>query len=73
MAVEKVSGDRTHWLAGHVARPAGYHLVSYSIGQVSGVPPWLYKYRLPVKVDEHTHTHTHHILEIPLANLSFLV
>jgi hypothetical protein len=37
MAVEKVSGSRTHW-------PAGHHLVSYRLGQVSGAPPWPYKY-----------------------------
>jgi hypothetical protein len=29
--VEKVSGDRTHWLAGHVARPADHHFVSYHL------------------------------------------
>jgi hypothetical protein len=44
MAVEKVSGGRTHWLTGHVAIPADYHLVSYHLGQVGGAPPWPYKY-----------------------------
>jgi hypothetical protein len=44
MAVEKVSGGQIHWLADHVARPAGHHLVSYRLGQVSGAPPWRYKY-----------------------------
>jgi hypothetical protein len=28
-AVEKVSGGQTTWLAGHVARPVGHHMVSY--------------------------------------------
>jgi hypothetical protein len=28
---------------------------------------------IPVSVKVDTHTHTHHILEIPLAKLSFLV
>jgi hypothetical protein len=55
MAVEKVSGGRTHWLTGNVAIPADYHLVSYHLGQVGGAPPWPYKYiPLPVKVDTHT-------------------
>jgi hypothetical protein len=44
MAVEKVSGGQTHWLASHVARPAGCHLASYHLGQVSGAPQWPYKY-----------------------------
>jgi hypothetical protein len=44
MAVEKVSGGRTHWSASHMARPAGRHLVSYRFGQVGGAPPWPYKY-----------------------------
>jgi hypothetical protein len=44
MAVEKVSGGRTHWLIGHVAIPTDYHLVSYHLGQVGGAPPWPYKY-----------------------------
>jgi hypothetical protein len=69
MAVEKVGGGRTHWSADHVARSAGYHLMSYCLGQVGGVPPWPYEYPLSVKVD----THIHHILEIPLAKVSFLV
>jgi hypothetical protein len=67
MAVEKVSGGRTHWPVGHVARLADRHLVSYHLGQVAGAPPWPYKYPLPVKVD------THHIFKISLAKLSFLV
>jgi hypothetical protein len=67
MVVEKVCGGQTHWSAGHVARPAGCHLVSYHLGQVSGAPPWPYKYPLPVKVD------THNILEIALAKLPFSV
>jgi hypothetical protein len=54
MAVEKVGGGRTHWPAGHVARLVGHHLASCHLGQVSGTPPWPYKYPLPVKVDTHT-------------------
>jgi hypothetical protein len=60
MAVEKVGGVRTHWLAGHLA--------SYRLGQVSGAPPWPNKYP---STDESRHAH--HILEIPLVKLSFLV
>jgi hypothetical protein len=33
-AVEKVSGGQTTWAAGHVARPADHHLVSYRLNQV---------------------------------------
>jgi hypothetical protein len=44
MAVEKVSGDGTHWLAGHIAWPPGHHLVSDNLDQVGGAPPWPYKY-----------------------------
>jgi hypothetical protein len=53
MVVEKVSGGQTHWPAGHVARPAGCHLVSYHLGQVSGAPPWPYKYP-PTGESRHT-------------------
>jgi hypothetical protein len=56
MAVEKVSGGQTHWLADHVARPADHHLASYHLDEVGGAPPWTYKYPLPVKVNTHTHT-----------------
>jgi hypothetical protein len=31
----KVGGGRTPWLAGHVARLAGHHLVCYQLNQVS--------------------------------------
>jgi hypothetical protein len=68
MAVEKVNGGQTHWLAGHMARPAGHHLVSYCLGQVGGAPTCPYKYP-PTSESRHTH----HILDIPLARLSFLV
>jgi hypothetical protein len=44
MAVENVGGGQTPWLASHMARPVSYHLVSYSLGQVSGAPLWPYKY-----------------------------
>jgi hypothetical protein len=44
MAVERVGGGRTHWLAGHVARVAGHHLVSYHLGQVGRAPPCPRKY-----------------------------
>jgi hypothetical protein len=44
MAVEKVGGGRTHWLADHMARPAGHHLVNYYLGQVGGAPPLPYKH-----------------------------
>jgi hypothetical protein len=67
MAVDKVSGGRTHWPAGNVAQLASRLLASYGLGQVGGAPPWPNKYPLPVKVD------THHTLEIPLAKLPFLV
>jgi hypothetical protein len=57
MVLEKVSGGRTHWLAGHMARPPGHHLVSYRLGQFGGAPPWPYKYP---SIGESQHTHTLH-------------
>jgi hypothetical protein len=56
--VKKVSGGRTHWSAGHVAWLPSHHMVSYHLGQVSGAPPWPYKY--PLRVEIRTHTHTPH-------------
>jgi hypothetical protein len=69
MSVEKVSGGCSTRLADHMAWPAGQHLAPNHPLQVSGGPIHSYKYPLTVKVD----THTHHILDIPLAKLSFLV
>jgi hypothetical protein len=43
-AMKKVSGDRTTWLAAHMARPTGYHLVSYQLNQVSSPSLDPYKY-----------------------------
>jgi hypothetical protein len=68
-AVKKVGGGRTHWPASHVAWPPGHHLVSYHLDQVGGAPPRPYKYHPPTGGNQNTH----HILEIPLAKLSFLV
>jgi hypothetical protein len=67
-AVDKVGGGRTTWLAGHVARPTGHHLASYRLNQVSN--PSLDPYKYP---STDGNLNTHHILEIPLAKLSFLV
>jgi hypothetical protein len=47
MAIKKVGGGQTHWLADH-------HLASYRLGQIGGAPPLPYKYPLSVKVDTHT-------------------
>jgi hypothetical protein len=66
--VKKVGGGQTHWLAGHVAWPPGHRLVSYHLDQVGGAPPRPYKYP-PTGGNQNTH----HILEIPHANLSFLL
>jgi hypothetical protein len=68
MAVAKVGGGQTHWPASHMARPDGRHMVSYRLGQEGGALPWPYKY--PPAGESR---HPHHILEIPLAKLSFLV
>jgi hypothetical protein len=43
--VEKVGEGRTTWPAGHVARPAGHHSVSYRLNQVSN--PTLNPYKYP--------------------------
>jgi hypothetical protein len=67
-AVEKGGGSQSTWTAGHMARPAGRHMVRYHLGQVGRAPPQTYKYPLQWKSE-----HTHHYLEIPLAKLSFLV
>jgi hypothetical protein len=53
VAVVKVGGDWTHWLADQVARPAGHHLAGYHLGQVGGGPPWPYKYP-PTSESRHT-------------------
>jgi hypothetical protein len=66
-AVEKVGAGRTTWLTGHVARPVGHHLMSYRLNQVSN--PSLDPYKYP---STGGNKNTHHILQIPLAKLSFL-
>jgi hypothetical protein len=60
-AVEKVSGGRTTW-------PAGHHLVSYRLNQV--VNPSLEPYKYP---STGGNQNAHHILEILVVKLSFLV
>jgi hypothetical protein len=45
--VEEVNG-------GLSTRPAGLHLVSYHLRQVSGAPPRPYKYPLLVEIRTHT-------------------
>jgi hypothetical protein len=67
-AVEEVSGGRATWPAGHVARPADHHLASYRLNQVGN--PSLDPYKCP---STDGNQNTHHILEIPLAKLSFLI
>jgi hypothetical protein len=52
----------------HVARPTGHHLVSYQLNQVGN--PSSDPYKDP---STNGNQNTHHILEIPLAKLSFLV
>jgi hypothetical protein len=54
-AVEKVGGGQTTWLADHVAGPAGHHLVSYWLNQVSNPSLDLYKY-LSTGGNHNTHT-----------------
>jgi hypothetical protein len=68
MVVETVDGGPTTGPAGHVARLAGHHLVSYRLNQVSN--PSLDPYKYP---STGGNQNTHHILEIPLAKLPFLV
>jgi hypothetical protein len=40
---EEGGGSYSTRQAGHMARPVGQHMASYSLGQVSGAPPWPYK------------------------------
>jgi hypothetical protein len=67
-AVEKVSGGLSTRQADCMAWPVGRHLVNYRLDQVGGALPHPYKYP-PTGENENTH----HILEIPVAKLSFLV
>jgi hypothetical protein len=53
-AVEKVSGDRSTWLAVHVVWSADHHLVPNWLLQVGGAPPWPYKYPPTVEMRRHT-------------------
>jgi hypothetical protein len=55
---------------GRSTRSAGHHLAPKQPLQVDRGPIHSYKYP---PHGESRHTHTHHILEIPLAKLSFLV
>jgi hypothetical protein len=45
-----VGGGQTPWLPGHVARPAGHHIVSYQLNQVGYPSLDPYKYPLPVEI-----------------------
>jgi hypothetical protein len=45
----EVSGSRTRWPAGHVARPAGQHLACYQLNQVGNSSLDPYKYPLPME------------------------
>jgi hypothetical protein len=49
----KVSGGRTPWMPGHVARLAGHHLVSYRLNQVGNpsLDPYTYP---PTGGNQHT-------------------
>jgi hypothetical protein len=67
-ALEKVSGGRTTYPAGHVARPAGHHLVSYRVNHFGN--PSLDPCKYP---STGGNQNTQHILEIPLAKLAFLL
>jgi hypothetical protein len=60
----KVSGDRTPWPPGHVARPTGHHLVSYRLNQVGN--PSLDPFKCPLPVEIYT---PHSICSSPLINV----
>jgi hypothetical protein len=51
----KVGGGRTPWPAGHVARPAGHHLVCYRLNEISNASLDPHKYLLLVEIKA-THT-----------------
>jgi hypothetical protein len=65
----EVGGTREEWTAGHVDFCPAIHLLKTDLVKSAQAPLYLYKRLLAMKVD----THTHHILEIPLAKLSFLM
>jgi hypothetical protein len=68
MAVEKVGGGRTTWLASHMARLAGHHLVSYRLNKVGNPSLDPYKY-----CSTGGNQNRNHILVISLATRPFLV
>jgi hypothetical protein len=49
----KVSGGQTPWPADHMARPAGWHLVSYQLNHLGTPSMDLYKYP-PTAENKHT-------------------
>jgi hypothetical protein len=51
--VERVGGGRSTQLAGHVAWPAGHHLVPNRLVQVSGDRPRPYKYPPTMEMRRH--------------------
>jgi hypothetical protein len=55
--VEKGVGSHSTRSTGHVARPAGRHLLRYRIGQVGGAPSRPYKYPPPVEIRTNTPLH----------------
>jgi hypothetical protein len=64
----RLTSGHEGWPGDHVAMPAGRHFMSYHLSQEGGAPPW------PINTPPTGESrHTHHILEIPLAKLSFLV
>jgi hypothetical protein len=54
----EVGGSRTWWLAGHVARPTGQHLVCYRLNQVgnSSLDPYKYPLSMEFKIPHSTYS-----------------
>jgi hypothetical protein len=65
----EVGGTWEEWPAGHVDGRSTVHLLQTDLVKSVQALLCLNKMLLTMKVD----THTYHILEIPLANLPFLV
>jgi hypothetical protein len=62
----KVSGGRIPWSLGHMARPAGHHLASYRLNQVSNPSLDPYKYPLPVEINTPHSTCSSPLVKVPV-------
>jgi hypothetical protein len=60
----KVGGGQTPWPPGHVARPAGHHLVSYRLNQISYPSLEPSQYPLPVEINTPHSTYSSSLVKV---------